>query len=168
MQDTKQNTAAGGQFSDRAAAQRAVAIALPMLERAVEDSTLGKSGFLYIVIMDPTLPPGDAEFSDAILYEHAIGDPQQWEADYAKFARDKARVCWRTGVDGHTVRHVVPHLLHKGDTGIWGAVCIEGITVGVSGADPWFDEAFAATIAHCFKAVAKERAMATPEAPAFD
>lgn len=155
-------------FANRHAAERAVAIALPMLERAAEDSSIGKSGFLYIVIMDPALAPGEVDFNDAILYEYAIGDTEKWEADYAKFARDKARICWRTGLDGHTVRHVMPHLLRQGDTCVWGSVCIEGITVAVSGADPWFDEAFAATVAHCFKAVAKQHALAHPEAPVFD
>ena len=30
-----------------------------------------------------------------------------------------------------------------------------GIVVGVSGANPWYDEAFAGTVALCLKAIAK-------------
>lgn len=160
--------ASGSYFADQDAARQAVNLALPMLEQGVLNGTVGDSGFLYIVIMDPGLDPSVSEFDDAILYEHAIGDQDKWDADYARFARDKAKVCWRTGHDGHTVRHVLPHLLQAGDCGIWGGVAIEGIVVGVSGANPWYDEAFAATIAHCLKAVAKGRALARRDAPDLD
>jgi len=94
-----------------------------------------------------------------------VGERERWDADYAAFARGKAEVSWRTGLDGHAVRQLRPHLLRGGDSGLWGSVCIEGIVVGVSGAHPWYDEAFAAAVAHCLKAVAKARALAEPEAP---
>jgi len=152
-------------FADRRAAAEAVRMALPMIEAAMARREVGESGFLYIVVMDPARPPGACGFEDAILYEHAVGDRSKWDADYAAFARDKARVSWRTGLDGHLVRQVRPHLLGEADTGLWGAVCVEGIVVGVSGANPWYDEAFAGTIAHCLKAAAKARARAEPEAP---
>jgi len=163
--DKDQQGLLGSHFADEDAARRAVSVALPMLEHGVRNATVGDSGFLYIVIMDPCLDPSVSEFEDAILYEHSIGDRTEWDADYARFARDKAKVCWRTGRDGHAVRHVVPHLLRRDDCGIWGGVAIDGIVVGVSGANPWYDEAFAATIAHCLKAVAKSRALAHPETP---
>ena len=49
----------------------------------------------------------------------------------------------------------------------WGGVALGGIVVGVSGAQPWFDEAFAGCIAHCLRALAKRRAQATPDALAI-
>jgi hypothetical protein len=136
-----------------------------MLEAAIKDPRVCESGFLFVVIMDPGLTPDVCAFGQAILHEHAVGDRTQWDADYAAFARDKARVCWRTQRNGHTVRQLMPHLLHPSDSGLWGGVCIEGIVVGVSGASAWYDEAFAAAIAHGLKAVAKSRALTQAESP---
>lgn len=155
----------GSFFADQRAAREAVNFVMPMIEHGMQDRHVGESGFLYIVIMDPALGPSQSDFEHAILYEHAVGDRAAWDADYAAFARDKARVCWLTGRDGHQVRQVSPHLLSAADSGIWGGVCIDGIVVGVAGANPWYDEAFAGSIACCLKALAKERALATPEAP---
>jgi hypothetical protein len=136
-----------------------------MLEAAIRDPRVCESGFLYVVIMDPGLTPDVCAFEQAILHEHAVGDKARWDADYAAFARDKARVCWRTQRNGHAVRQLMPHLLHPSDSGLWGGVYIEGIVVGVSGASAWYDEAFAAAIAHGLKAVAKSRALTHPESP---
>lgn len=155
----------GSWFADASAARQAVNMVLPMIEAAMKNPSVGESGFLHIVVMDPALPCGAAPFEQSILYEHSVGDRERWDADYAHFARGKAKVTWRTGRDGHAVRAVSPHLLSADDCGIWGAVSVDGIVVGVSGANPWYDEAFAGAIAHCLKAVAKSRAIATPEEP---
>lgn len=48
-----------------------------------------------------------------------------------------------------------PHLLPVGATSLRGSVCLDGIVVGVSGAFPWFDEAYAGAIACMFRALAK-------------
>ncbi len=152
-------------FADESAARKAVQMALPLIERAMQEKEVGESGFLYIVIMDPASQPGVDEFEASILYEHAVGDRSKWDADYARFARDKARVVWRTGRDGHSIRAVSPHLLTSSDCGIWGAICLDGIVVGVSGCNPWYDEALAGSIAYCFRAIAKARAIKQPETP---
>lgn len=165
MQNTGSRNTAQGFFSTRASAQHAVQLALPLLEQARQNTEIGESGFLYVVVMDPNRPYPMYEFEDAILYEHAVGDPNEWDADYGRFARDKARVSWRTGMDGHAVRYLQPYRLLDGDSGLWGGVCIDGIAIGVSGANPWFDEAFAATVAHCFKAVVKAKALSHKESP---
>jgi len=145
----------GSYFIDRATAEKAVRFSLPMIEEAMKHKEVGESGFLYIVIMDPLLTPDKCAFEEAILYEHAVGDRSKWDADYAAFAHAKARVAWRTGMDGHTVQELRPHLLTASDTVLWGSIVHEGIVVGVSGANPWFDEAFAGTVAVCLKALAK-------------
>lgn len=49
------------------------------------------------------------------------------------------------------------------ETGVWGGVWHDGIAVGVSGADPWFDEAIGTSIAATLRAVAKQRALRRPE-----
>jgi hypothetical protein len=109
--------------------------------------------------MDPVRAPDNASFEEAILYEHAVGDREKWDADYAGFARAKAKVAWRTGLDSHLVQELRPQLLRAGDTVLWGSAVVDGIVVGVSGANPWYDEAFAGTVAMCLRAIAKADAI---------
>lgn len=141
---------------DRNIARHAVELCLPMINTAMESREAGASGFLYIVIMRPGVTPAQASFSDAILYEHAVGDISKWDADYGAFARAKAQLSWRTGMDSHEVQQNKPYLLAEGDSLLWGGVVTHDIVVAVSGADPWFDEAFAGAIAMCVRALAKK------------
>jgi hypothetical protein len=143
-------------FIDRAAAEKAVQLCMPMIHAAMESREAGASGFFYIVIMKPGCTADSSNFSDAILYEYAMGDRAKWDADYGEFARAKAKVAWRTGMDGDVVQQRQPHLLVRGDTVLGGSVVLDGIVVGVSGADPWYDEAFAGSIAMCLRALAKK------------
>ncbi|HJV86031.1 MAG TPA: hypothetical protein VJ698_11205 [Noviherbaspirillum sp.] len=145
----------GSYFIDRHAAEKAVGLSLPMIESAMTLKEVGESGFLYIVVMDPLRTPSCSSFEEAILYEHAIGDRSKWDADYAAFARAKARVAWRAGMDSHLVQELRPYLLVENDTVLWGSVVVDGIVVAVSGANPWYDEAFAGTVAMCLRALAK-------------
>ena len=142
-------------FLDRSAAEKAVQLSLPMITAAMDNRVAGESGFLYIVIMKPGVTCASSSFEEAILHEHAVGDREKWDADYAAFARAKAKVSWNTGLDGHVVQELKPHLLSEGDTVLWGAVVLDDIVVGVSGADPWYDEVFAGTVAMCLRAQAK-------------
>jgi hypothetical protein len=144
-------------FWDREAAVQAVQLARPMLENSLSIKSVGESGFLHIVIMNPLATPGDCDFANAILYEESIGNPEEWDADYGAYARGKARLTWRTGLSTHEILALKPHLLHAKDAPVWGSVCQDGIVVAVSGANPWFDEAFARAIAGLFKAVVQGR-----------
>lgn len=152
-----ESTAARSHFADQEAARQALQMALPLIEPQMSDPEVCGSGFLYIVVMDPALRPGDARFEDAILLEHAVGDRSKWDADYAAFARAKAKASWEQQLDGHALQSLQPHRLREGDSLLWGAVVLDGIVVGVSGAHAYFDEAFATTVAACLKAVAKQR-----------
>lgn len=147
----------GSRYADADAARAALDMALPMIEAAMRDEQVCGSGFLYIVVMDPALGPADARFEDAVLLEHAIGDRSGWDADYAAFARAKASVSWRSGQDAHRVQTSAAHGLRAGDSLLWGSVCLDGIVVAVSGAHPWYDEAFATAIAANLRAIAKRR-----------
>jgi len=144
-------------FANADAAQQALKMALPMIEPQMSDPEVCGSGFLYIVVMDPAARPGSVRFEDAILLEHAVGDRSKWDADYAAFARAKAKASWEQQMDGHALQALKPHFLREGDSMLWGAVNLDGIIVGVSGAHAYFDEAFATTVAACLKAVAKQR-----------
>jgi hypothetical protein len=139
----------------RDAAERAVAMALPMIRTAIENRSAGESGFFYLVVMKPGSSPASSTFEDAILYEHAVGDRERWDADYRGFALAKARIAWRTGIDSHIVQEQRPYLLEAGDTVLWGSVAMDGIVIAASGADAWYDEAFAGAVALCLRAEAK-------------
>lgn len=148
---------AGSHFADASAARQAIDMALPMLEAAIRDPQVCGSGFLYIVVMDPALWPADADFPDAVLAEHAVGDRTRWDADYAGFARAKARLSWAGGRGSHEIQALRTHALRHGDSVLWGSVCLDGIVVGVSGAHPMWDEAFATAVAANLRAIAKQR-----------
>jgi hypothetical protein len=143
---------------DEEAAQAAIHLALPTIARAMGDPAAGDSGCLHIVVMNPRLPAASSPFEQAVLYEHSINRPS-WDADYARFARAKALISWRAGMDGHAVQTLRPHLLEPGDTLLWGSVCLDGLVVAVSGMQPWYDEALAGIVACCLRAVAKARAV---------
>ena len=145
-------------FVDRELAAEAVAMALPLLEAAMRHPEYGDSGFLHIVVLNPAVTPTDGSFDDAILYEHSIGDRSRWDADYAGFAHAKARLSWRHQQDSAVIQKLRPYSVREGDTTLWGSVALDGIVVGVSGAFPWFDEAYSAIIAVCLRALAKQRA----------
>lgn len=145
----------GSHFVNREIAQAAVEMTLPMIHEAMKKKEVGESGFLYLVIMDPALTPSQCSFEEAILYEHSVGDRNKWDADYAAYAYAKARVAWRTGMDGHAVQELRPYMLTAADPVLWGSVVVEGIVVSASGANPWYDEAFAGSIAMCMRAMAK-------------
>ncbi len=147
----------GSYYADADAARRAVEMALPMIEPAMRLPGVCGSGFLVIVVMDPALRPGDRPFDDAVLYEHSIGDRTKWDADYAAFARGKARLSWQHGAGSADLQALRPHTLREGESMLWGSACLDGIVVGVSGAEAWWDEAFATAVAANLRAIAKER-----------
>ncbi len=143
---------------DEAAAREAVELALPSIGKALQRDGVSGERVLHVVVVDPAVQPGDAPFEDAILYEYSVGDPRKWEADYRSFARAKAALAWRARCDTHVIQELRPQLLHSGDTLLWGSVWRDGLVVGASGAHPWFDEAFANTVAAFLLALAQERA----------
>ncbi|MDB5581221.1 MAG: hypothetical protein JWR80_6397 [Bradyrhizobium sp.] len=153
----------GSYFATKETAAAAVRFALPAIEAAMRQPKLvGDSGFLHIVIMDPAIEFGEAAFESAILHEHSVGDRSRWDADYAAYAKAKARLSWRFGCSSHLVQALKPQCLRAGDTSLWGSAVLDGIVVGASGALPWFDEAFAAMVAACLRALIKGKAAAEP------
>lgn len=145
-------------FITRETAEAAVRMTLPMIHEAMKDREVGDSGFFYLVVMDPSASPGNCRFEEAILYEHAVGDREKWDADYGAFARAKAKVAWESGMDSSAVQALRPWALKPGDTTLWGSVAIDGIVVGASGLQAWYDEAFAGAVALCLRAMAKAQA----------
>ncbi|MGE5450688.1 MAG: hypothetical protein ACM3VZ_02435 [Acidobacteriota bacterium] len=143
------------ELANAAAARRAVDMALLMIRPLVSDPEICGAGFLHVVVMKPGSSPQSHTFEEAILLEHTLGDPAHWDADYAGFAKAKARLSWESGLDGSVVQALYPHRLKRGDTLLTGGICLDGITVGVSGAHPWYDEAFGMAIAANLRALCK-------------
>lgn len=160
MQTSTDAAAPSGAFVDQYTAARAVDLVMPMLTAAMRDRRVGEGVFLHVVILHPLADPGRHTFEQAILYEASVGDRTAWDADYAAYAQGKARMAWQARMDGHKVCAIAPHLLETGAQPLWGSIYLDGIVVGVSGANPWYDEAFAGAIAYALRAVAKEGAQA--------
>lgn len=152
---TTKSPSATSHLANEPAARRAVDMALMMIHPLIQDPEVCGSGFLHIVVMDPGTSPLTHAFEEAILLEHTIGNPIDWDADYAAFAKAKAKLAWQTGMNGSLLQAHHPHLLKRGDSLLAGGVCMDGIVVGVSGAHPWYDEAFGTAIAANLRALCK-------------
>ncbi|WP_201748317.1 hypothetical protein [Aquabacterium fontiphilum] len=137
-----------------ARATEALGRVLPMIEQAVTDPAVSGMGYLAIVVLTPMPASERARFEDAVVLEHAIGDRTAWDVDYLAFARAKARLCWEHGCDGRTLLQTMPHRVRSGDSLLIGAVHLDGLVVAVSGAHPWYDEAFAWALATMIRALA--------------
>ena len=123
---------------DRNVAAHAVELARPLIEQAMLDKQYGDSGFLHVVIVDPSKSAQERSIGDAILFEMSFGgDRSTWDADYRAFALAKAETSWITQADNPK-----------------GAVCVDGIVVGASGAFERFDQAYAGVVAMCLRALA--------------
>ncbi len=149
---------------DFAAARRAIELSTPLLASACRDRTLGESGYLHIVIMNPLRAPTDSAFEDAILLEASFGEDDADDALYAGFARAKARLSWRVGRDGFAIQHGLPQCLRAGDTTLGGGVWLDGIVVAASGCHAVYDEALSGAVAMCLRGVLKARAEARRQA----
>jgi hypothetical protein len=130
--------------ADRDHAAQAIAVATPAIERAMRERKFGDSGFLHVVVMRPGSGPADGGFEECILYEHSFGGERaKWDADYAAYARAKAEESWRTRRDNPR-----------------GAVWLDGVVVGASGAFEPIDRAYAATVASWIRAIATQEGAA--------
>lgn len=149
---------AKSRFADGASARRAVLLAQPAIEAALRDPAVSGLGVLHLVLLDPARGPAQARFDEAIAHEHSIGDRARWDVDYAAYARDKARLSWQHGMDSRRLQALSPHRLQKGDSLLWGGVCLDGLIVAASGAMPAWDEAFSLMVAGLWRALALEAA----------
>jgi hypothetical protein len=149
---------AGSYFADVAAARQAIALVRPMIATALADPTICGAGSCCAIVMDPAMTPqACATFHDAVLIEDDFDTRSHWDADYATFARAKARTAWLHEEDGLDLVTRRPQCLREGDSLLRGAVRLDGIVVAVSGCSPWYDEAIACAIAASLRAIAIAR-----------
>ncbi len=128
-------------------AQRAILMVLPMIEKLVTDGVV-KRGDLAIVILDP--------LEGNILGQKSLGDEGKWEHDYHRLALHKACLAGRSGLSSRHVAQLEPHRLMVGDTKHAGGVNFNGIPVGVSGVQSYFDEMIANCVAAAYQALCIE------------
>lgn len=131
-------------------------------EAVLRDERVSAEHALHVVVMDPESAREGVPFEAAILVERSIGEPSRWQADYAHYARAKARLAWRERATTRDIVDTMPVRLRQGDLVVEGAVCRHGLIVAASGAQPWYDAAFAAMAielvnAHLRDAVAQAR-----------
>jgi len=113
---------------------------------------------LHVVVLDPSKYFGSCQFEQAVLYEESFGEPrEEWERPFDEFARAKAMLSWRTGMDTHLVQQRFPHLYNEGDITFGGGVYRDGIVVGVSGVQWFFDQMFAELTVSACKALSIQR-----------
>ncbi|MAZ56514.1 hypothetical protein CL653_01880 [bacterium] len=117
----------------------------PSIQFAMHKEHVNKS-HMHVVVLQPGVPySDDAELP--ILFEVSFGDQEDWDKwegkSYKEFAYGKARLSWRTGLSSREVVLTKPHLLRPGDCGLWGSSVYGGVTTGISGVQPFFDEMFA-------------------------
>lgn len=137
----------------KALAQEALDRIKPMLEAAIADPKVCATGALAVVVIAPMDAHQGSCFDDAILLEAGLGGRGAGDADHAALARDRARLAWESGEDSRAAQ-ARPHLLRPGDTLEGGGVNLEGLVVGVSGAHPWYEEAFGLSLAAMLRGLA--------------
>jgi len=143
---------------DRDMAKQAVRTVGMAFKGMLEERFLNRNA-LHVVVLDPTRRYGGPyTFAQAILYEESFGEPcEKWEWQFDEFARAKAMLSWRTGMDTHLVQQRFPHLYAEGDIKFGGGVFRDGIVVGVSGVQWYFDQMFAELTASACKALSIQR-----------
>jgi hypothetical protein len=127
-------------YLTKARAVQAVELAQPTIFKLLQTVTNHKA--LHIVILG---------VDGAILHEESVGPDVQADqkrlAGCIKIARSKAQIHFRTGLPSAVIQARQPHALLIGDT-IWGgSVSHEGIIVGASGVQSYFDESIATMVA---------------------
>lgn len=112
---------------------------------------------LHIIVMDPGVKPWEGSFDKAVLLERSIGDPDEWEHDYRKIARNKAKQAWRNSQANILTQMLAPATLEDGDTIFWGSFEYYGVIVAASGIQPWFDMLVSAWVATALQQLAQHK-----------
>lgn len=138
----------GSYLLDESTASRAIELVKPLITRTMQSGSVKRKD-LHIVILDPT--------DGLLLYERSFGDSSRWEHPYHLIARSKALVAMRTKADSITVQTHMPWKYREDETPYGGGVYRDGIVVGVSGVQWYFDQMFAEMIAAALKAFCIEK-----------
>lgn len=125
-----------------------------------------KRKMLHVVILVPAMDMGSDSWPDYPITPYCIaqmgfGNRKRWPHEFDEIAQCKALQAWHGRNDGGT--DTLPHLLFPNDTPFWGCVKRQGIAVGVSGVQPWFDRMVASITADICIARAYDEWMKSPD-----
>lgn len=138
-------------------AEKAVGVTRMLFAGMLQENFLVRNA-LHVVVLDPTKHFDPNGFYAAILYEESFGAPrEEWERPFDEIARGKALVSWRDGKNSHLVQQEYPYLYNEGDIKFGGGVSRDGIVVGVSGVQWYFDQMFAEVTVSACKALSIQR-----------
>jgi hypothetical protein len=135
-----------------AAVERGLAALAPLLGPLLADPSISGERAMHVVVMDPMADPRTGDFDEAVLVERSFGDVANWQADYAWYARAKARLAWREQMSLRTLYAEHPERLREDDIRVEGAVRSGRWIVGASGAQAWWDHAIATIAISLFDA----------------
>ena len=141
----------GARAEDLDAVARGFDALAPLLAGLLADRAISGESAMHLVVMDPRAKR-TAPFEDAILAERSFGDVANWEADYASYARAKARLAWREQMTLRTLFAEHRERLRDDDIRVEGAVRSGPWIVGASGAQAWYDHAVATMAIALFEA----------------
>lgn len=139
-------------FLTKEMAVLAVELARPGIEKlltvALQGELLLNKPVIAISIVSVKTNAGgvDVAFStrfDIGHHEHIIMDDGRWNDKYDRFALAKARLAAREKMDTSVIVNDHPSLLQPGDIKFPGGVYSDGIAVGASGVQGYFDEMIA-------------------------
>jgi hypothetical protein len=133
-------------FLTPALADHAYSLVAPAITHIL--STSAKRQALHVTILDGVVPFEDtaAGFKNALRFDR-VAVKDAWVVDYETNARTKARMSWRARMDTLTLITVCPTHLQHADSKYAGGVWRDGVVVGVSGVEQYFDHMIAAIIA---------------------
>ena len=150
---------------NRALVQEAFDMLRPHIETFLQQHA-SQTNMSVVISAVEAINPNDANksFKENCLLVTGFGDPDAWELDYERIALSKAEKSVRTGISSAVVE---PHYFREGDTPYWGSVALDGIVVGCSGVEGFYDEMFSMWIAAAIKALCKKRIAELPKGQHF-
>jgi hypothetical protein len=97
---------------------------------------------------------------ELIVAEVALGDETKWEHDFRQLARHKAHQARKYRMPNQYIVEQAPWLLAADEPPFFGSAYCDGLVVGVSGVQSWYDQMIAEMVAsaikaHCFDAMRK-------------
>ncbi|MDC7219125.1 MAG: hypothetical protein PQJ59_04230 [Spirochaetales bacterium] len=118
-------------------AEQAYELLEPSIKKLLKEKA--KREDMHIVVMNPAVKPWEASFEEAILAEFSLTDKSGWANPYDDLARGKAKQAWRDGKSNVHKHLIAPATLKTGDVAFYGSFEHEGVIVGASGVEGWYD-----------------------------
>lgn len=141
----------------REVALEAIGLVAPAIEAYFKTSAAARPALAVVV----GLKNAGTSLGGGILSEYNFGEPATWEERYDHFAKAKARICLRTGLNSDEAVRNQPQALEAGDITYRGGIVIGSgdikIVVACSGLASRDDEMFSYMIAYAIIAILRRK-----------